>query len=880
MGAIDSNNITYMLSTAYYFSPEGANDIRRRFEVSSYGKDASCTYDSETNIFRLDCNLDEGDACIQAFFALLTDYVEAELRSPHRPSKVGRIKGTHREHPIIQWHNKDGNDTVEDLEEGMLLYQIDNPAYSIVQIWKPKLDQTDLRSLLLPLGEDLIQAICTATECNLDIKYGERCVYVAGRTSKAVEKTFRKLDRLEQALSSRSALHVAHLVEVDYAEDCKITFAPLQNLRNDMLRTTLFDVSPGLIDQIPRFGVSRLMTWNAEKSSMEMRSRWKAGAEKTAMIGPKAVWKGFEEYRFKAIGSIPKAFQRLSANPRRIAPNLKRADGSDGRQQDPQHHLSAEDRAAADFNSKLLADEQARVEDAWFQQQERAPLQKYPVPVKSAFEPLSNSTRGMLLDLSPAEPSSDPELPKPEIRLSTKALVPSVPRLISTADDPEIPKRGKNTVADSAWSDSSKGSTVKNTKREKPSDTIKEQLSDLDEPSTRKFKETMRQKKSRPASPEPPETNSKEEDSDPLKQSLRNALKLAILHHGQLTLQMQIGRILMHKTPSGLNAGEGIDVSGWDAAMSTDTGPSPHFTNMITTNPNDADVILGAVNDDGQRIFQDEVYEWQVVYEFTLLTQDGDTILIDVDAEDPELSGVIVKKPHRKFGATFIHYPKWNWDALFTLDGTTFLRAEDFPEAVTPLIDNLYIPIDLKHLELCTEIPGKFPRIKSVRLRRHTRHLTTREFSDSPTLSLQITEVQDLLVQQHPAMPGVIRAHAQPRELMNLSGADPRLWYEASLHATSTVETAFKQNVKLEVGEQVEWDPTTVIGPDEVAAMKRATTYLIRACERVGVDNRGQAAHLCVGQYNSPEEDEAEVGRDNMAGDATQAPPQTESAFW
>ncbi|KAI9798863.1 MAG: hypothetical protein M1833_004366 [Piccolia ochrophora] len=827
-----------------------------------------------------------------------------------RPARVTRIDETRLDRPALTWALNEEEDPFNDAEfADVLLGTFGDLRFREMQKWRPQ-EGTDLKLLLQPVGLDVARAFFDSTECYLDVKYSERVIMVAGPDKTKVARAKRKLTDFEKFFYHRDDSVVCHRLHVRYDDAFKVRFATLQSLRNKILKTTLLAHLPTArrlssmsVSRLLKYDTNRVDMIQLDTYEI---SDEKLATRKT----PPAKWAGFRQYKFRPVGDealdvskwtaesssmaaavhgrtaysaaeeergrkwvsagkidLKDPFQSTALSnieevlttraksadrDRERAPSLpwharllsKKRLGGIRRTESPEHVKAALETAEGvhtELQSKAQQEEQARLVDQWFSEME-APRKEPSVewqPVKNSEDASSqrpNTDDGTLLDFGhdmTKQSGSDSSMPS--LPWTAPPLVPLAPARKVLRFATKTLSSGRNSsLAGSKWSDSSSELTIK--EKKKP----------VDEVDSRTYKRTMGQQKSNPS--RNGNSGVTNEDRPTLQSILSKSLKLAKSHMGEVKVDIDIGRILMQNVPE--KAAWRFLPHEWDEVLKPDDPqeppPTPIFTNMLTTSVTDMDLVLNARNSDGSRLFADEVKTWSVTYEFACSTKDGEQFIIEIDGEDHEGDLPTVKAMPRHFGTIYLHHPKWNWDAKCSITGTRFLLTDSFSETARQLLQNLWVPAELTNLRFTTALPGKFPRIESVVLKRQTQHPPAPDCTTLHGLTLCVTEVQDLVVQHHPSLPGAIRVFAVDPAAMIDAYNGTRLWYEVSLRSSPEVEAKLKENVEMEIGEEAKWNPDDVLNAQEVKTLTDVVEDVIRSCECVGEENVGPAVKFAA----------------------------------
>ena len=141
------------------------------------------------------------------------------------------------------------------------------------------------------------------------------------------------------------------------------------------------------------------------------------------------------------------------------------------------------------------------------------------------------------------------------------------------------------------------------------------------------------------------------------------------------------------------------------------------------------------------------------------------------------------------------------------------------------IIDHLYIGAGKDLPELYINTTASNVEIQSVTVKRQTQH----PCYQYPDLLLQLTEVQDLIIQKN--SPGRYRAIG--RDPNQMVAEDNRLWWEAAIVST-VAQSILKENVDLEVGEEATWEPQTFVEGGIIRNMFNLAKEVVTRIDNVG----------------------------------------------
>lgn len=311
--------------------------------------------------------------------------------------------------------------------------------------------------------------------------------------------------------------------------------------------------------------------------------------------------------------------------------------------------------------------------------------------------------------------------------------------------------------------------------------------------------------------------------------ALKPSLDAAEYFHGPLSLEVQVGIVLVPRLPR-THDGESITLKEWWKIFQPKTGvhpPTTKFVNTVTSSGSEVDYIVdlkASKGDSEPRLFEQEYTDYCVSYEFHCRTKTDQSFTIVID----EHGKYTIKMPTSEIGGANLHFPQHTWDACVIVNGVNeYVSGTDtvLDEGVKYLADSVWVPAGLSRPRILAKIPGgnKFV-VEQVLMKRWTRHRHIRpattgrpspkdDGNECQDLFLQITEVQNLIIGISPSDPLAIRARSvAPSEMAK----ENRLWYEVSLISTA-IEAVLQSNATLEVGERTEeWRATDLLGKDAI----------------------------------------------------------------
>ncbi|KAL9122255.1 MAG: hypothetical protein Q9187_001190 [Circinaria calcarea] len=245
------------------------------------------------------------------------------------------------------------------------------------------------------------------------------------------------------------------------------------------------------------------------------------------------------------------------------------------------------------------------------------------------------------------------------------------------------------------------------------------------------------------------------------------------------------------------------------------------FSNLLTTSWIDAEYILDLKLARSQRMFSESSTKSSVIYEIKCSSsRSGVEAVLELDE-----NGVhTIRNTPELIGANNWHFLRRVWDARLEITGTTPIEKE-LQHDFKAIIDHLYIGAGKDLPELYISTTASNVEIQSVTVKRQTQH----PCYQYPDLLLQLTEVQDLIIQKN--SPGRYRAIG--RDPNQMVAEDNRLWWEAAIVST-VAQSILKENVDLEVGEEATWEPQTFVEDGIIRNMFNLAKEVVTRIDNVG----------------------------------------------
>ncbi|KAI9831384.1 MAG: hypothetical protein M1826_003557 [Phylliscum demangeonii] len=290
--------------------------------------------------------------------------------------------------------------------------------------------------------------------------------------------------------------------------------------------------------------------------------------------------------------------------------------------------------------------------------------------------------------------------------------------------------------------------------------------------------------------------------------NILDILGLARSHRGTIRISMAVGKALAKGVPR--PATKPFPSQELNEVFKGPKRALPCFTQMLSVFSEDMDLVLDMRTEDGQPLLEPAPHHTEVMYEFECQDSAGREIA---------------------------------WDASFSIDGTTTLLQT--PPGVQDLVDNLYIAPGQRTACLATRVATTDLTICAVLCRRRTQHLFKSGYTFAPasqaadplgpcSFALQITEVQDLILQHHPSIKGALRAFATSPASMAADPEGSRVWYEVELLPLG-MEDVFQENKELKVAHEAKWTPEEMVTEPMIRTLFDVTKQVLKGMDVVGL---------------------------------------------
>ncbi|MCJ1287964.1 hypothetical protein MMC26_007317 [Xylographa opegraphella] len=315
-------------------------------------------------------------------------------------------------------------------------------------------------------------------------------------------------------------------------------------------------------------------------------------------------------------------------------------------------------------------------------------------------------------------------------------------------------------------------------------------------------------------------------------EAMSTILEMARTGYGRLKFDVALGCIYVKGTHLAREIQTGpFAEADWPVAFQTRSGSGRAqtlFSSTLTTSWVDANFLIDLKLKDNTRVFSKAPAEVRVTYLVKCVNKhQNNNIVIEIE---PDGKHEYYHSP-RTIGSVNCFFPKRVWDTAFGV--TEFSVATIDPQdPIKALVDNFWVRSGPR-ITLGGQIPGREIGIASIQVRRQTSHQSTA----NPDLFLRLTEVQDLIVQQH--SPQYFRAYAALKDQM--IDDDNRVWWEASI-SSKVADNTLLENHHLELGEIAQWASDEIIGMSIVEDMFQLAEQVVTRIDSVGYGTKSFSA--------------------------------------
>lgn len=315
--------------------------------------------------------------------------------------------------------------------------------------------------------------------------------------------------------------------------------------------------------------------------------------------------------------------------------------------------------------------------------------------------------------------------------------------------------------------------------------------------------------------------------------SILNVLEHARAFRGELDMQIQLGKVLYHRTKNGEPRKfleKTMEKQVFEEGMTAHHAAEDIevvFSPRLTTEVCDACHIVV------EHLFETKPYQEETFYEVALYDRDDKEFHLKVSS-----NGVKTIAPSKEVGSEYHEFPKRVWDARFLVTGRGHWAPPEYVELFVDSIEatvptHMFQGEQFPMPEVKFRVESNDIKVQAVVMKRVLHHRSC----ESDAFALQVAEVRDC----------VLRCRQSPCkkfiEYSAVTGFPPvlvteqALWFEASIHIAPS--PLLEQNKKIQVGDDTEWRPRDVLSERLHADLMETAEQLVTRLDVMGFDNQG-----------------------------------------
>jgi hypothetical protein len=269
--------------------------------------------------------------------------------------------------------------------------------------------------------------------------------------------------------------------------------------------------------------------------------------------------------------------------------------------------------------------------------------------------------------------------------------------------------------------------------------------------------------------------------------------------------------------------------------------PPTTFFNRLTTSPADIDHII-SLQVEGRRIFDDQVNNWGIKYDFHCYVDTDRAIIISVGSRQ----NFMIHYPEVTLGSVHLNFPGQIWDASATLLG--FIGCPvgtdmDLDRIALKMVKSMSIEPNSGSLRFLFRPPKTRITVGKITMERCTRHKY--ECDNISGIYLQIKETQELYTTVSILDPRIMVAQTGSREDMLRDGTQ---WWQASVISTSVERILATNKFTMPGAANGGWTPEDVLddvgGTAGLRAMFDVSKMVVEGIDAVGFWNKGPTSLL------------------------------------
>ncbi|KAI1435699.1 hypothetical protein GGR50DRAFT_686897 [Xylaria sp. CBS 124048] len=282
------------------------------------------------------------------------------------------------------------------------------------------------------------------------------------------------------------------------------------------------------------------------------------------------------------------------------------------------------------------------------------------------------------------------------------------------------------------------------------------------------------------------------------------------------------------------------------------------FTRVLTTLGADANRMVNLIGENGEPMWKHPADKRSSIYEFTCRLKTVNHLELDFIVEIDAFTFAAKVRPFKCDQSCFaVHCPKRTWDFRIVLSTSRDLN-DDCTKFAADLAHSLQVRPDvgdrLPELEVSYDVSYNHIEIIAVRTRNTARYCSEpRTGSTCSTQTEPNKDVQRLYISEIWEMNRTSKTEGKQHVRIKFSryknkGGHPGLalvWYEAFLKS-DTLSNAFKQNKKMELGNEATWTADELLKSGSVDHLVRKAAKMVEKMDGIGFWNDNQQKHLVL----------------------------------
>lgn len=315
--------------------------------------------------------------------------------------------------------------------------------------------------------------------------------------------------------------------------------------------------------------------------------------------------------------------------------------------------------------------------------------------------------------------------------------------------------------------------------------------------------------------------------------SILNVLEHARAFRGELDMQIQLGKVLYHRTKNGEPRKfleKTMEKQVFEEGMTAHHAAEDIevvFSPRLTTEVCDACHIVV------EHLFETKPYQEETFYEIALYDRDDKEFHLKVSS-----NGVKTIAPSKEVGSEYHEFPKRVWDARFLVTGRGHWAPPEYVELFVDSIEatvptHMFQGEQFPMPEVKFRVESNDIKVQAVVMKRVLHHRSC----ESDAFTLQVAEVRDCVLRCRQSPCKKFIEYSAVTGFPPLLVTEQALWFEASIHIAPS--PLLEQNKKIQVGDDTEWRPRDVLSERLHADLMETAEQLVTRLDVMGFDNQG-----------------------------------------